>query len=120
MPPRGRAHSARCPPARPSPAQPDRPCAILVAEDDAATGALLHAARHSRGAPMASSYRPLGAYLMHRPGPACTLSFREIEGHLGRALPPAAHMHHPLQPLHYGWRIQRAESRIKSRAWPTL
>ena len=60
---------------------------------------------------MASSYRPLGAYLMHQPGPTCALSFREVEGHLGRALPPVASAlrawwsnHHSHAQAYHGWR----------------
>jgi len=60
---------------------------------------------------VASTYRPLGAYLRQQPGPTCTLSFREIEAHLGRALPPAAcalrawwSNHHSHAQAYHGWR----------------
>ena len=66
---------------------------------------------------MASTYRPLGAYLIQQPGPTRALSFREVEAHLGRALPPTARAlrawwgNHPAHPHAYhgwlaaGWRI---------------
>ena len=59
---------------------------------------------------MPSVYQPLGAYLARQPGPAHTLTFREIEVRLGRPLPPSAsgrrnwwNNHHAHAHAHYGW-----------------
>jgi hypothetical protein len=59
---------------------------------------------------VASTYRPLGAYLTRQPGPTCLLTVREIEEHLGRALPPAAGAlrawwsnHHSHAQAYHGW-----------------
>ena len=59
---------------------------------------------------MESAYRPLGDHLARQPGPTCVLTFREIEAHLGRPLPPSAGARrawwnnlHGHNQAHHGW-----------------
>ena len=75
---------------------------------------------------MASTYRPLGAYLRQQPGPTYALSFREAEGQLGRALPPTARAlrawwsNHPAHPHAYhgwlaaGWRVASVDLALQT------
>lgn len=93
---------------------------------EAALPAARRGSRRSRRAsgPSASSYAAIGTHLKEASGSEATLSFDEIEGIIGRALPASAHRHRAwwantdthsqaLTWLAAGWKVETADLEAK-------